>query len=228
MPGPFATLNGALYLGGWRQAQAALGNYYVVTNPTPGTAIAYAQQVAFSATANGLFLFANTEISGGRTISLDYIKLVQTATAPATTLVMRLEAFNETGLVAMTGNVATRTPVNLGNVPIPATLTVQSFAAGAGTVPAAASGATRRLQSVIAIDTGVTVQHDQYIVQFGGDVIGGTAGLTAARATDPATVVAHASAVTVPPNSTTWINMWWLTGTTNVASFEFEVGFLFQ
>lgn len=206
------------------QSAAGAGKYFVVTNPTPGTAIAYAQQVTFSATANAMFSIANTDVVGGTNIYVDYLKLIQTATAPATTLVMRFEVFNETGLVTLTGNVATRTPVSVNSAfAVPGTATVQSFAAGAGTVPAAVG--TRRLQSVAAINTGVAVIHDQYILQFGsGDTVGGTAGLTAARATASATITGQAAPVVVAPQSTSWINMWWVTGTTNVASFEFEMG----
>lgn len=217
-------INGAIGTLPPRQYAAGLGNYLVVTNPTPGTAIAYANQTSFSATANGLFSFQNNEPSGGKTFILDYIKLEQTAAAPTGTLAMHFEAFNETGLVTLTGNVASRVPVNLANLAAPGSLTVQSFAAGAATVPAAVG--TRRLQALAILDTGVAVQHDTYILQAGGDVIG-TAGLTAARATDPADLATVCAPVTAPPQSTTWINMWWVTSATNVPSFEFEVGFYF-
>lgn len=219
-------VNGALSVLPPDQAAAGNGQYMVVTNPTPGTAIAYAQQVAFSATANGMFAIQNSEVLGGRSVYIDYLKLIQTATAPATTLVMRFEAFNETGIVALTGAVATRTPVVSNGGVVPGTVTVQSFAAGAATVPAAVG--TRRLQGVAAINTGVTVIHDQFILQFGsGDAIGGTAGLTAARATASATITGQIAPVVIPPNTTSWLNMWWVTGTTNVASFEFELGMYF-
>lgn len=219
-------VNGALSVLPPDQAAAGNGQYLIVTNPTPGTAIAYAQQVTFSATANGLLAVQNNELLGGRSAYLDYLKLIQTATAPATTTVMRFEAFNETGIVSMTGNVATRTPVVSNGGVAPGTVTVQSFAAGAGTVPAAVG--TRRLQSVAAIQTGVAVINDTYILQFGsGDAVGGTAGLTAARATAPATITGQAAPVVVSPQSTSWLNMWWVTGTTNVASFEFELGLYF-
>lgn len=224
MPLGPVVLNGSLGILPPRQQSAVLGNYLMATNPTPGTAIAYANQTAFSATANGLFAIANNESAGGRTVALDYLKLEQTATAPTGTLAMHFEAFNETGIVTLTGNVATRVPVSYANQPAPGTLTVQSFAAGAATVPAAVG--TRRLQSLGILDTGVTVQHDTFLVQFGADVIG-TAGLTAARATDPADMATTMGPVTVPPQSTTWINMWWVTSATNVPSFEFELGFYF-
>lgn len=224
MPLGPVVLNGSLGVLPPRQQAALLGNYFTVTNPTPGTAIAYANQTAFSATANGLFSIANAEPTGGRAVALDYLKLKQTATAPTGTLVMNFEVFNETGIVAMTTLVATRTAVSLANQPAPGTLTVQSFAAGAATVPAAVG--VRRQQTLGWIDTGVSVAQDTYFLQFGGDAVG-SAGLTAARATDPATVVGVAGPATVPPQSTSWINMWWVTSAANVPSFEFELGLYF-
>lgn len=204
---------------------AGSGKYFAVTNPTPGTAIAYASQTGFSATANGLFAIRNTNTIGGANLYLDYLKLKQTATAPTGTLVMNFEVYNETGLVALTGNVATRTPVQLnqasGNTQITGAV-VQSFAAGAATVPSAVG--TRVLQTLGWINTGVTVIHDVYVLQFGADgPISGTAGLTAARATASATVVGQAAPVVIAPQTTSYINMWWVTQATNVPSFEFEL-----
>lgn len=227
MPAPVGlVVNGLIGLLPADQQAAGSGNYFVVTNPTPGTAVAYALQTAFSATANGLFSIANTSPvgGGGPSIYLDYLKLIQTATVPTGTLNMRFEAFNETGLVALTGNVATRTPVCSSSAfTVPSTITVQSFAAGAATVPAAVG--TRRLQAIGAISTGVAVAQDTYVLQFGsGDAIGGTAGLTAARATAPATLTGQCAPVVVAPGTTSWLNMWWVTQAANAPSFEFELG----
>lgn len=221
-------LNGQVGFPSSRQMLAAAGKYFVVTNPTPGTAIAYALQTGFSATANGLFAIKNTNTVGGANIQLDYLKLKQTATVPTGTLVMNFEAYNETGLVAMTGNVATRTPVQLnqGAGFTQATgAVVQSFAAGAATVPAAVG--TRVLQSIGSINTGVAVVHDTYIMNFGADgVLGGTAGLTAARATASATIASQMAPVIIAPQTTSWLNMWWVTQAANTPSFEFELAFI--
>src|SRR5262245_39344894 len=119
-------VNGAIGLLPPRQSAAYQGKYFVITNPTPGTAIAYASQTGFSATANGLFAIQNAEPNNGRSVVLDYLKLKQTATAPTGTLVMNFEIFNETGSVQLTGNVASRTPVSTSNQVVPATLTAQS------------------------------------------------------------------------------------------------------
>lgn len=223
---PSLAVNGQLGLLSSREMMANAGKYFTVTNPTPGTAIAYALQTGFSATANGLFAIANNNPSGGANIYLDTLTLTQTATAPTGTLAMHFDVFNETGIVTLTGNVATRTPVQL-NTSLPQTTgaIVQSFAAGAATVPAAVG--TRRLQGIGVIQTGVAVIHDTYFVQFGADSDQSGAGaLTAARATAAARLGCQMPPIIVAPQTTSWINMWWVTAAANTPSFEFALNYI--
>ena len=207
-----------------RQQLARAGKSFIVTNPTPGTAIVHATLTAYSATANGLFVVQNNNASNsGVNIYWDQLLLCQTAAAPGSTLVKRFEIFNETGLVTGTGNVATRTPVNLNpGVANTTNAIVQSFAAGAITIPSAVG--TRRQTHVFSMTTGVTVQHDTFLLDFGADSHpvqknGGAA----ARATDVATLVQSVPPVCVAPQTTSWINMWWLTQDTNVPEYEFAL-----
>lgn len=229
MPGPNAFLiNGNIGLLSSRQMLANNASYFNVTNPTSGTAIVWANLTSFSATANGLFVVQNTDAVGGRNIYFDSLWLKQTATAPTGTLSMNFEVFNETGIVTGTGNVATRTPVGL-NTGSGATQVfggvVQSFAAGAITIPAAAG--TRRLQDIGSIATGVTVAHDTFRIDFGADGPGAArTGLTAARATDPAEMCTTMKPIVVAPQTTSWINCWWVTAAANVPSLEFSLGLI--
>ncbi len=202
-----ATVNGVFNAFSSRQFLAAQGAYFTATNPTPGTAIAFAQLTSFSATANGLFVIQNP---GNKTIIVDRLTLTQTATAPTGTFI-RLDIWNETGIVVGTTAVATRTPVQLNPAPAlsqGSSAVIQSFAAGAITIPAAASGATRRLiDSCAQIPIGVEVAQDVYVWDFGADgPSAGSGGATAARATDPARKSGTANPVIVPPNTTTWMN----------------------
>lgn len=217
-------LNGNVGLLSSRDMLAGNGNYFVVTNPTPGTGIVAATVTAFSATANGLFVIAN---QGSKTIYLDYLSLIMSGTAPTATTVARFEVFNETGIVTGTGNVATRTPVGVNTGLSQATgAIVQSFAAGQITIPAAASGATRRLQSVAALPTSLGITGDNYVVQFGPDALApSSSALTAVRATAAARLVTQCAPVVIAPQTTSWINMWWLTQATNAATFEFELSY---
>lgn len=217
-------LNGSISLLKPRAALVAAGKAFTVTNPTPGTAIAYANQTAYSATANGLFSISNNNsLASGVNIILDTLTLVQTATAPATMLVSRFEVLGESGVVALTGSAAARTPVNLlGSASSSTGAVVTSFAAGAGTVAAAVG--TRRLLGVIALNTGVSVIHDQWVLDFGADALG-TPPLTAARATANACIVGAAPQIVIAPGYSVWINAWTLSGTTNVPSYEFALNY---
>jgi hypothetical protein len=214
-------VNGQVNLLTPRQILASQGKAFVVTNPTPGTAIAYANQTSYSATANGLFTVSNNASTGGKQIVLDELMLLQTATAPTGTLVARFEVFDEAGIVALTSAAAARTPVNLlGSGSNTTVATVTSFAAGAGTVAAAVG--TRRLAAVIALNIGVSVIHDQWIIAFGQDS-SPRFGLTAARATDNACIVGNAPPIVIAPQHTAIINAWTLTGAANVPSYEFAL-----
>ncbi len=207
-----------------RNQLARAGKTFIVTNPTPGTAIAHATLVGFSATANGLFVIANNNpASSGTNIYLDRLMLCQTATAPGSTLVKHFEVYNESGIVAGSGNVATRTPINLNPSFTNSTMAVvQSFAAGAITIPAAVG--SRRLMSVFTMNTGVTIIHDTFVIHFGSDgpPVAKNGG-AAARLTDSATIVTNVLPVCIAPQTTSWINMWWVTQDTNVPSYEFAL-----
>lgn len=220
-------LNGQVGLTSSRQQLAAAGKYFNVTNPTPGTAIAYANKTSFSATANGLFSISNNNPSGGANIQLDRLVLTQTATAPTGLLVYRFEVYSETGITALSaGNVA-QTPVNVNpSFPNTTGAIVNSFSAGAGTVPAAVG--TRRLMDVIAVQTGgATVIHDSIVIEFGSDAIAvnGT-GATAARAASCMRLVGQAVPVTIAPQNSIFINSWTLTGAANVPSYEFSLTYI--
>ena len=221
------TPNGSVALLTSRQMLAQQGKVFVATNPTPGTAIAYANKTAWSATANGLFSLFNGNAAGGANIYLDRLKLIQTATAPTGGLVTRFELFTETGNVALTGAALAVTPVNLLNGPGAATTaaTVTFFSAGAGTIAAAVG--TRKQVFVGSLASGVNVTHDSWTFAFGSDdIAGGTAPLTAARATGPADLVAGCPPITVAPQSSVWFNLWGLTPASNVPSYEFALTYI--
>ena len=218
-------LNGQIGLPSSRQQLAQAGKYFTVSNPTLGTPVVGATIVAHSATANGLFVIANNAASGGPDIVLDYLWLRLRATAPTGTLTMNFEAYNETGIVAGTTAVVTQTPVQVNTGKSQTSLaTVQSFAAGCITIPAASG--TRRLQGTASLVTGVAVDGDVYALQFGGDDLWPSKnGGAAARATDPALIVAGFPPVVIAPQTTSWINMWWLTQAANIPSWEYGLGF---
>lgn len=206
-----------------QQQFASLGKSYVVNCQTPGTAIAYAALTAFSATANGLFVIKNTNPTGGASIYLQRLELFQTA-AVATGTTWSFEAYNETGAVAGTTAVITRTPVQVnGGISQATGAVVQAFNAGAITIPAAVG--TRILQGQAWIPIGVNVVKDVYALDFGADApSAGKTGLTAARATDTARCTGQMGAVVVAPQTTSWINLWGCG--TAAPSFEYNLSYI--
>jgi len=138
---------------------------------------------------------------------------------------MQWEAYNESGQVAGTTAVTTRTPVQV-NTGLPQTTVaiVQAFAAGAITIPAAVG--TRYLQDTATLTTGLGIDGDTYELQFGQDGVAGSKnGGAATRATDTAHIVGSMGPIIVAPNTTTWLNMWWLTQAANVPSWEYRLGY---
>jgi hypothetical protein len=223
MPPTAFVLNGQVGLPSARQLIALAGKYFVVVNPTIGTPVVGATITAWSATANGMFVFANGAAAGGPSIVLDRLTLRLRATAPATTLSQQWEAYNEIGIVTGTGNVTTRTAVQANTALAQTSVTTgQAFAAGCITIPAAVG--TRRQVGSATITTGIAIDGDTYVLQFGAD---GPAGFknggAATRATDTAQIVGSMDPIVVAPGTTTWLNMWWLTQTTNVPSWEYAV-----
>lgn len=220
------TPNGSVALLSNRQVLAGIGAYFTVTEPTLGTGVAYALQTGTSATANGFLCVSNSNPTGGKNIYFDRLSIIETATAPTGTLRMVFEAVSETGIVAMTTAVATRTPNNVNSGAANTTgATVQFFSAGAATVPAAVG--TRRSLFETQVTTGVGILGDNYIIDFGAD---GPAtaknGGAAVRATDLATIAVSAPPVVVAPGNSAWLNMYWVTQAANTPSFLYTFGFI--
>ncbi len=213
-------LNGSVSPLTEQQQIAGNGALFVTNCQTIGTAIAYAQLTSYSATANGLFVIRNTAPSGGPSIYLNRLELFQTATV-ATGTCISFDVWNETGMVAGTTAVITRTPVQVNTAkPQTSVAIVQAFNAGAITIPAAVG--TRVCQGQGWIPVGVNVVKDVYTLDFGADgPAASKTGLTAGRATDTARCTGQMNAVVIAPQTTTWINMWGLGSAT--PSFEYNL-----
>ncbi len=222
--------NGQVGLIGTRGSLAQAGKYFVATNPTPGTAIAYALKTSYSATANGLFSISNGNPAGsGTNLYLDFVEITQTATVPTGCLVMRFECIVEQAVTALTTavNATALVPVNVNsgsNTASQATFTY--FTTGAGTVPTAV--ASRRTVGIAALPTSVAVANSTYGIQFSSLANVGPesngAGLTAAAATAPNRLYTSMPACVLGPQTTAFIQMWWITAAANTPSFEFTVG----
>lgn len=213
-------VNGVVNQLSQQQQLAQQGAVFVTNCQTVGTAIAYAALTTYSATANGLFVIANNAPSGGKSIYLKQLELFQTATPPVGTT-WTVDAWNETGIVVGLTAVITRTPVQV-NAAVAQTsvATVQAFNAGAITIPAAVG--TRRQVGQGWIQVGVCLVKDCYAIDFGGDaILAGSGGATAVRAVDTARKVGQMPAIIIPPQTTTWLNLWGCGA--NAPSFEYNL-----
>lgn len=219
---PASIFNGSVSVSNPRQAAAALGQYYVATNPTPGTGVLCGTVTGFSATADGLFTISNNNGANGRTIYLDTLALNMSGTAPTATTVMKMAAFLESGIVAPSaGNVAV-VPKPLNPTGPSTGAVINGFSSAMCTIPAAVG--TRTLVGNWSIPTSIGITGDTYTMLFGADPVN-TPGLTAVRATAAANIVAAAPPVTIPPQYTAILDWWWLTQATNGPTFEFQLGY---
>lgn len=223
MAGSTAVFNGTVGLLPPRQQAAATGNYFVATNPTPGTGIVCGTVTAFSATADGLITISN---GGNRTIYLDALTLMMSGTAPTATTVQKLAVFLESSIVAPSAgsSVVTARPLNPAASPPSSTgAVINVFAAAMATIPAAVGA--RTLVSNASLPTSLGVTGDSYVFAFGADPsVTGTA-MTAVRATAPTRLVATCAPVTIPPGYTGIIDWWWIGQATNGPTFEYELGY---
>lgn len=207
-----------------KRGLAELGMQFVVTNPTPGTAIARSLNASFVDTI-AMFVVANPAGSG-KNIWLDTLRLLLSGTAPAGTTVMHFATFvDKISRAPVTGsNALAYVPVPLnGNVLAPSVATVLGFPASAAVMTIPAKGPSCRQNGRFSLQTSLGITGDEYLVQFGGGDHAPQPGLTAVRATAAAKVVTQAQEMCIAPGEWGVINQWWLTEATNVPNYEFEL-----
>lgn len=211
-----------LMMGGPRHSLAAEGSYFVTTNPTPGTAVAYGSggtQTSFSALA-GLFVIKNnapTSVPNPINLFLDYIRLHVTGTVPASATKTAFAVTIDTGNRTPTANFTLLTPLctnfrsargSIGQIWVPS--------AGIPTVPAAVNS---RLIANGCIKQAISVTLDEYMIKFGGsDGINGQAAQTVGR------FCTDAPPVVLGPQEYAVIHLWQPSAATNALSVEFEIG----
>lgn len=227
MPNPVISLNGTVNTLPTPQFLAANGQYFVATNPTPGTAVQSDLITAFSATADGHCVINNGNSAPGLSVIPDYVKFHMTGTAPTGTTVMEFALYTDVvaSCTPSAGSVAL-TPVNvLTSSPSTSGVTVYVPTGGAAmTIPAAS--ASRRLVGRASLPTSLGITGDSYIVRFGGaGASGSQGGGTAVRATAAATLETYTTPVILAPGYGLIVLMWWPTQAANKPNFEWEVGF---
>ena len=151
------------------------GSYFVTTNPTPGTAIAYGSagtQASFSDSTPFMQIIntASPTDLNAPVVWLDYIKILQNGTAPASTTSVRYAIKLDNGYRAPSAS------NGVSNVPQAASGLVTSnvapvgrvitYAGAVATIPIASNAA--RLVAVGTLKGAATVNLDEYTIVFGG------------------------------------------------------------
>lgn len=201
------------------------GAYFVATNPTIGTGVAYALTTAFNDTTGAMFALQNTNAAGGKRLYLDYLKLIVTAVPTANTSMEFAVKVDPKDRTPTAGNVAI-TPVNVnGDDSTSPGVTVQAFTAAAITVPA--SGSSARTVSRSHISTGLIVLGDEYVLAFGPADIGTAHTSIAVKASTSSAsrYIGTAAPVIVGPGQWAVLYMWMPSAATTAPSFEYELGF---
>lgn len=197
------------------------GQYFVTTNPTPGTPITYALQTAFSDTS-ALIVIKNNDNPGGKRIYLDFLKLLLGA-APATTssiqYAVKLDNINR----QPTAGSQTLTPANANMDSASAPIAqVFAFNAAAPTVPASSNSA--RVVARGTVEFGLNIAGDEYVIKFGQvEDPGATTLLTAARATGSGRFADASAPIIIGPQQFAVIYLWMPGAATTAPTFEFEL-----
>jgi len=192
------------------------GTYYTATNATPGTAVSYSITAAFADTA-AMITMRNGDGTGGKRLYLDYIRIIQGATVPASSTAGQFACKLDVSLRATAGT--TSTPQN-PNLDVSQSASIMDFRF-TPTVTAASGAA--RLVSRGVMRSVLPVINDEWVFAFGtveksaGILLGGT--------------VAQRMIIPCPPvilgpgnNHTFLLHVWFPGNATTAGNFEYEAG----
>ena len=196
-----------------KQLVADEGAYFVATNPTPGTAIAFALNAAVSETAGYFLSIKNTEPANGKRIYLDYLRLI-CAVAPASATAG--DMFIKLDSAGFSSGGSAITPVNPNYDST--TASVADVRAGALTTAARVAA---RLVVRARLRTAIPVVGDEWDFVFGAyehstaQVFNGT---------NPQRMPIGLPPIIIAPQSFALLQLWFPGNAVTPASFEFELG----
>ena len=201
------------------------GSYFIATNPTPGTALAYNIQAAFSDTVP-LFYVQNNDSKAnpfGKRLYLDYIKLICT-TAPASGTGARFAIKTDPAIRTISTNNTTAITPTSPNSDVATqsvcSLNVQSNATASAL---SASSTSARLVANASVG-GIPVVGDELVLVCGPVDPGAYAGLTAAQAVCAGRKVSCLPPIILGPNSALTLYAWFPGNAATGLSYEFDVG----
>lgn len=209
-----------------RHVLASEGTYFVAVNPTVGTGMTQvAAQTAFSDTAPNLYI-ANNEAAGGKEIMIDYIKMVTTAAATASTAIHYAAVVDNQIRAPTTDNTAALTVGRAASGGVSAQVTVPTVkwqnSTTASAVPASSSQKCVVGRGVLG---GLNIAADELFIAFGVTNVGAHTATTAAEgAGQPGRRVSCSGPAVIPPQGSFVLHLW---APSSSASFnpEVEIGF---
>jgi hypothetical protein len=204
-----------------RNALAAEGALFTAMNPTIGTAVTYALQTSFSATAAAYWIFNGDNPTTGKDIYLDFLRLIAGAVAATTTSVRCLVQIDSANRQPTAGSVAL-TPKNVNMTGPGSIAQVSAFSAAAMTVPT--SGATARNIDQATLNQHIPIAGDELVVRFGQVDVAASSPGTAAAITISGRYTTDMQAVCIPPGSCALIYLWQPGAATTAPTYEFTLG----
>lgn len=196
-------------------ALADEGSYWVTTNPTPGTAVNYAIQAAFSDTVAAITLM-NKDAAGGLRCYLDYIRLIAGATVPASATAGHYAIKTDVGSRASAGTALTPNNSNMDATG------VGSITDARWTPTVAAVSPQARLLSRGVLRSQIPVANDEWIFNFGS--------VEKAAASNLSSTLAQRMVIPCPPvvlgpgtGQTFLLHLWFPANAATAGQFEWEV-----
>jgi hypothetical protein len=198
------------------------GSYFVLCNPTPGTAIASTVSATYDATLP-YALMQNTANPGGARVYLDYIKLIPTVAAASGTTVYIAVVRDTLTAQVTTNHVTNFTPYAVGGDTDRASVAqwqIQNHATA--TVIGALSGNAKPIAR--GSIGGIMIVGDELVFDFGSVSPAAFPGLTAAQAVCQGRKVTSLPPVYCAPQQQLLIYLWYLNNAVTGPSFELEIG----
>lgn len=198
------------------------GGYYTASNPAIGTPVTYALISAFTPTG-AAFVIRNGDSPGGKSIYLDYLRLICGVVGAAATSV-RIAAFVDSALHNPTASTAVLTSNNVsGNAPNASIATLNSFSGGSQTIATVSNNSARQVGQT-TLNQHIPVAGDEYICYFGSvDPTPPSPG-TAAAITISGKYTSALAPMIIGPQQYGVIFLWEPGVTTTAPTFEFELG----
>ena len=199
-------------------APADQGNYFVATNPTPGTGIA-SGSVTTLADTTPLLIVKNNNSVGGANIYLDQLRLtVSAAGGGGTTRFLTSKTdTSQTTARYTSGGTSIGAGVNTNGLSTSAASNAQVYF---GALTAAAAGSARLICHLTLREI-IEIVQDTFIIDYGAAVGQPTSALATGGAATVARYFAHPPVV-IPPQQHYLLHYWGASLTT--ASFEFVLG----